>query len=97
MPLKDLDPILHSQLRLKIVSHLMTVEESDFNEVKEVTGATSGNISVQVKKLQEVGYIKVEKGFKNNYQHTALSMTKKGATAFENYVEELKKYLNLND
>ncbi|MEM8524742.1 MAG: transcriptional regulator [Bacteroidota bacterium] len=95
MQLKDLDPILHSQLRLKIVSHLMAAESSDFNEVKEVTGASSGNISVQVKKLQKAEYIKVEKGFKNNYQHTALSMTEKGTKAFETYVEELKKYLNL--
>jgi DNA-binding MarR family transcriptional regulator len=95
MPLKDLNPLLHSQLRLKIVSHLMTVDESDFNEIKAITGATSGNISVQIKKLQQADYIKVEKGFKDNYQHTALSMTEKGATAFEAYVEELKKYLNL--
>jgi DNA-binding MarR family transcriptional regulator len=95
MPLKDLNPLLHSQLRLKIVSHLMTVDESDFNEIKTITGATSGNISVQIKKLQQADYIKVEKGFKDNYQHTALSMTEKGATAFEAYVEELKKYLNL--
>ena len=95
MALNDLDPILHSQLRLKIVSHLMAAEESDFNEVKEVTGATSGNISVQIKKLKKAGYIQVKKGFKDNYQHTALSMTEKGITAFENYVEELKKYLNL--
>ncbi|MEM9888460.1 MAG: transcriptional regulator [Bacteroidota bacterium] len=97
MPLKDLDPILHSQLRLKIVSHLMAAEESDFNAVKEVTGATSGNISVQIKKLQKVGYVHVEKGFKNNYQHTSLSMTEKGIDAFETYVEELKNYLNLDD
>ncbi|MEL6606555.1 MAG: transcriptional regulator [Cyanobacteria bacterium J06614_10] len=95
MQLKDLNPILHSQLRLKIVSHLMAAGGSDFSEVKEVTGASSGNISVQIKKLQEVGYIEVEKGFKNNYQHTALSMTEKGTKAFEAYVEELKKYLNL--
>lgn len=75
----------------------MAAEESDFNEVKEITGATSGNISVQIKKLQKVGYVKVEKGFKNNYQHTSLSMTEEGIHAFETYVENLKNYLNLDD
>jgi len=94
--LKDLNPVLHSQLRLKIVSHLVAAEVSDFNTVKEVTGATSGNISVQIKKLQDVGYVAVEKGFKNNYQHTSLKMTDKGLEAFETYVKELKKYLNLD-
>lgn len=73
----------------------MAAEESDFNEIKEITDANPGNISVQIKKLKKVGYIKVEKGFKDNYQHTALSMTEKGVAAFEAYVEELKKYLNL--
>jgi predicted transcriptional regulator len=64
---KDLDPILHSQLRLAIVSMLMAHEEADFNYIKEVTSATSGNISVQIKNLQDAGYIEVIKSFKNNY------------------------------
>ena len=72
---KDLDPILHSQLRLSIVSTLMTVEEANFNFIKDTTKATSGNISIQIKKLQEAGYIKVKKSFKNNYPNTTLSTT----------------------
>jgi DNA-binding MarR family transcriptional regulator len=92
---KDLDPLLHSQLRLAIVSMLMTNEEVDFNYVKEVTDATSGNISIQIKKLQEAGYIEVVKSFKNNYQNTTLKITKKGIKAFEEYVESLKKYLKV--
>lgn len=95
MPLKDLNPILHAQLRLKIVSHLMVVQESDFNELKEVTGASSGNLSIQMKKLQAADYVHIEKGFKNNYQHTAVKITKHGIDAFEEYVEALKKYLQL--
>ena len=91
---KDLDPILHSQLRLSIVSILMSVEEADFNFIKESTGATSGNISIQVKKLQDAGYIEVKKTFKNNYPNTTLSITKKGIAAFETYVNDLKKYIN---
>jgi DNA-binding MarR family transcriptional regulator len=91
---KDLDPILHSQLRLSIVSTLMTVDEANFNFIKETTNATSGNISIQIKKLQEAGYIEVKKSFKNNYPNTALSITSKGREAFETYVNNLKKYIN---
>jgi DNA-binding MarR family transcriptional regulator len=90
----DLDPILHSQLRLSIVSILMTVEEAEFTFIKESTGAAAGNISIQIKKLQEAGYVKVEKTFKNNYPNTTVSMTKKGIKAFESYVNDLKKYIN---
>jgi DNA-binding MarR family transcriptional regulator len=92
---KDLDPILHSQLRLSIVSTLMTVDEANFNFIKETTNATSGNISIQIKKLQEAGYIEVKKSFKNNYPNTALSITSKGREAFETYVNNLKKYITL--
>jgi predicted transcriptional regulator len=90
---KDLDPLLHSQLRLTIVSMLMTHEEVDFNEIKDTTKATSGNISVQIKKLQDAGYIEVLKSFKNNYQNTSLKITRTGIKAFEDYVESLKQYL----
>ena len=91
---KDLDPVLHSQLRLSIISTLMTVEEANFNFIKETTSATSGNISIQIKKLQEAGYIEVKKSFKNNYPNTALSITSKGREAFETYVNNLKNYIN---
>lgn len=91
---KDLDPILHSQLRLSVVSLLMSVEEASFNFIREETGATSGNLSIQIKKLQEAGYIRVKKSFKNNYPNTSLSMTRKGIEAFEEYVNNLKKYIN---
>lgn len=90
---KDLDPILHSQLRLAIVSILMTVEETNFNFIKDSTNAAAGNISIQIKKLQEAGYIKVEKSFKDNYPNTSLSITRKGIKAFEEYVINLKKYI----
>jgi DNA-binding MarR family transcriptional regulator len=91
---KNLDPLLHSQLRLAIISLLMTSDEVDFNQIKETTNATSGNISVQISKLQEAGYIEVIKSFKNNYQNTSLTITKKGIKAFEEYVESLKQYIN---
>jgi predicted transcriptional regulator len=91
---KDLDPILHSQLRLSIVSILMTVEEADFTFIKETTKAAAGNISIQIKNLQDAGYVKVEKTFKNNYPNTTVSITRKGIKAFEEYVTNLKKYIN---
>jgi DNA-binding MarR family transcriptional regulator len=90
---KDLDPVLHSQLRLSIVSILMSVDEANFNFIKDTTKATSGNISIQIKKLQEAGYIQVEKSYKNNYPNTNLSITRKGREAFEKYVHDLKKYI----
>ncbi|MFJ1492413.1 winged helix-turn-helix domain-containing protein [Capnocytophaga canis] len=90
---KDLDPLLHSQLRLAIMSLLISEEKADFNRVKEVTQATSGNISVQIGKLEKVGYITVTKSFKDNYPNTELALTAKGLQAFEEYVEALKGYL----
>lgn len=97
---KDLDPVLHSQLRLAIMSILISVEEADFSYIKEKTGATSGNISVQVTKLKEAGYINVIKKFKGNYPQTICKITKLGVQKFEVYINALKDYLhpgNLND
>ena len=91
---KDLDPLLHSQLRLTIISLLVASEKADFAHIKEETKAAAGNISLQIKKLQDAGYIKVEKSFKNNYPNTMLSITSKGIKAFETYVNNLKKYIN---
>jgi DNA-binding MarR family transcriptional regulator len=90
----DLDPLLHSQLRLAIVSMLLTSEKVEFTHIQEETKAAAGNISLQIKKLQEAGYINVEKTFKNNYPKTMLSITDKGVKAFESYVNDLKKYIN---
>lgn len=90
---KALNPLLHSQLRLAIISFLVSKTTSDFNELKEVTKATAGNISVQIKKLEDVKYIKVTKGFLNNYQHTTIEITEQGLKAFEEYVKALKNYI----
>ncbi len=92
---KDLDPLLHSQLRLAIVSMLVTSEQVEFTHIKEETKAAAGNISIQIKKLKEAGYINVEKTFKNNYPKTLLSITDKGVQAFEAYVNDLRKYIDL--
>lgn len=93
MDFKALNPLLHSQLRLSIMSFLITNKESDFNELKDVTDSTSGNLSVQLKKLEEAKYLAINKGFKNNYQYTAVIITPEGIDAFEAYVQALKSYI----
>lgn len=90
---KDLDPILHSQLRLAVMSLLVGVKEAEFTFIKEKTGSTAGNLSVQVQKLKEAGYIEVLKQFKDNYPQTICKLTSSGVVAFEKYVENLKSYL----
>jgi len=89
----DLDPLLHQQLRLSIISLLMNVKEADFTYIREKTGATAGNLSVQINKLAEAGYIEVKKSFKDNYPLTTCSMKLEGRKAFENYVKVLQVYL----
>lgn len=90
---QDLDPVLHSQLRLAIVSLLIKNKAMEFTEIKTKTQATAGNLSVQIKKLEEAGYVKVIKSFKDNYPLTTIRLTEKGLIAFEKYVADLKKYL----
>ncbi|MCZ2222144.1 MAG: transcriptional regulator [Chitinophagales bacterium] len=91
---KDLDPILHSQLRLAVMSLLISVKEAEFTFIREKTKATAGNLSVQIQKLKDAGYIEVNKQFKDNYPLTTCSITKKGIDAFEKYVKALQSYLN---
>jgi len=92
---KDLDPMLHSQLRLAIISLLMREKEADFSVLKERTEATAGNLSVQINKLREAGYIEVTKDFKDNYPHTICRITDAGSKAFELYVKSLQSYLTV--
>jgi len=93
--MKELDPLLHSQLRLAVMSILMNVEEADFVYLKEKTDATAGNLSVQIDKLSSAGYISVEKGFVGKKTRTVCQVTEQGRKAFEEYVAALKEYLNL--
>ena len=90
---KDLDPILHSQLRLAVMSLLISVKEAEFTFLKEQTNATAGNLSVQIQKLKEAGYIEVIKQFKDNYPQTICKITSTGISAFEEYVKNLQSYL----
>ena len=90
-----LDPVLHQELRLSIISFLATIESAGFNKLMEVTNASKGNLSVQISKLKAANYITVKKTFKNNYPYTSCSITKEGQKALDTYVENLKKLLNL--
>lgn len=91
---KDLDPILHSQLRLAVMSLLISVKEAEFTFLKEKTNATAGNLSVQIQKLKEAGYIDVVKQFKDNYPQTICKVTSAGVKAFDLYVKNLQTYLS---
>ncbi len=91
--LKPLNPLLHSELRLAVMSLLMGVDETDFVYLREQTGATAGNLSVQIDKLSTAGYIEVEKGFQGKRPRTTCKLTAEGIKAFEEYVEALKEYI----
>lgn len=93
--MKELDPLLHSQLRLAVMSILMNVEEADFVYLKEKTSSTAGNLSVQLDKLSSAGYIAVEKGFVGKKSRTVCRVTDTGRNAFEEYVKDLRKLLNI--
>lgn len=90
-----LDPLLHSQLRLSIMSLLVSVEQADFVFIKEKTEATAGNLSVQLDKLSGAGYIEIIKGYRGKKPNTSCRITKDGIDAFENYVNVLKSYINI--
>lgn len=93
---KELDPILHSQLRLAVMSLLIGVKEAEFTFLKEKTGATAGNLSVQIQKLKDAEYIEVHKQFKDNYPQTLCKVTSRGVDAFEKYVKALQGYISSN-
>jgi DNA-binding transcriptional ArsR family regulator len=94
---KELDPILHSQLRLAVVSLLIGTEIAEFTYIREQTGSTAGNLSIQITKLKEAGYIEVEKKFRNNYPQTLCKITSLGRIKFTEYVDALKDYLKPGD
>ena len=90
---EELDPLLHSQLRLAVMSILLSVDEADFVFLREQTGATAGNLSVQIDKLREAGYIGVHKTFRGKLPCTVCSITKKGIAAFNTYTQALQSYI----
>jgi DNA-binding HxlR family transcriptional regulator len=92
-----LDKLLVNPIRLMIVAVLTKAENCDFNYLKQITETTQGNLSVQLKKLKESGYISIHKSFENNYPKTTCSITKAGTKAFEDHFSNLKNYQNFKD
>ena len=92
---KELDPILHAQLRLAINSLLIGLEEAEFVYLKEKTNTSAGNLSLQLDKLKKADYITIKKGFKGNYPVTICKITPKGLKAFEEYVNTIKQYIHI--
>ena len=93
--MKPLDPLLHSHLRLAVMSVLMNLDEADFVYIKQQTESTAGNLSVQLDKLAEAGYITIEKGFAGKKPRTTCRITQLGKDAFAAYVDALRPYLGL--
>ena len=91
---KEIEKLLFNPIRLKIVSFLISVESASFKKLIKVSGATKGNISIQIKKLQDAGFIKIKKKFKNNYPLTLCYITVKGKKSFEIFFQYLKSYEN---
>ena len=93
--MKELNPLLHSQLRLAVMAILMNVEDADFVYLKEKTESTAGNLSVQIDKLSAAGYLTIEKGFLGKRTRTVCRITPLGRKAFEEYVDALKEYIGM--
>ena len=96
MIFKPLDPLLHNELRLAVMSLLISADEAEFTYIRKQTNATAGNLSVQIDKLSAAGYIDVEKTFKGKRPCTICRITTKGQQAFEAYVDAIKNYLNVD-
>lgn len=93
--LKELNPLLHSQLRLAVMSILMNVDEADFVYIKNVTNSTAGNLSAQIEKLRLAGYIDVKKSFQGKKPHTSCRITPLGKEEFFLYVDSITDYLKI--
>ncbi|MDR1224946.1 MAG: transcriptional regulator [Tannerella sp.] len=90
---KELNPLLHSELRLGVMSILIGVESAEFTYIRKETGASAGNLSVQLEKLSQAGYIAIEKGFNGKMPRTTCRITTEGVSAFREYVEALQSYI----
>jgi DNA-binding transcriptional ArsR family regulator len=89
---KELDPILHSQVRLAIMSLLISFKSAEFSFLLENINTTKGNLSFQLTKLKAAEYIDIKKSFKGNYPLTTCEITEKGITAYETYVNAIDEY-----
>ncbi len=94
-PLPQLDTVIHSRIRLAVLSLLVSLKQADFNYLKKAVGATDGNLSTHLSKLEEAGYIAAKKGFQGKKPLSTYTLTKKGRAAFSQYVKALDEILNI--
>jgi len=90
----QLDPIIHSRIRLAVISILISVKEASFNYLKETIGTTDGNLSASISKLEEAGYISIKKSFKGKKPLTTCRISEKGRNAFSAYLKALETYVS---
>lgn len=93
-PLLDIDQMIHSPARLMVLTYLYVVESADFIFLTRLTGLTWGNISTHLAKLQDAGYVTIEKTFKGRKPHTIIHLSAKGRTAFKKYKKSMQKVLD---
>jgi DNA-binding MarR family transcriptional regulator len=93
-PLSDIDQMIHSPARLMVLTYLYVVESADFVFLMRLTGLTWGNMSTHLTKLQNAGYVTIEKTFKGRKPHTIIHLSDKGRTAFKKYKKSLKQVLD---
>src|SRR5579872_1462420 len=90
---QQIDDVIHSRIRLAIMAVLMAVDEAEFIYLREKVGATDGNLSVHLKKLEEAKYIAVKKSFADRKPITHYKLTSAGRKAFEAYIDNLEKLI----
>ena len=88
-----IDEVIHGRLRLGVMAYLANAEVADFNELKAALEVTQGNLSVQLRKLEDAGYVAIEKGFLGRKPRTQVRITPAGRKAFAIYLEELGKLI----
>ncbi len=93
----NLNTVIHAPLRLAVLSILISVENADFNYLKEATGATDGNLSTHLGKLEQSGLIRISKSFKGKKPHTTCGLTSAGRKAFLAYLDQLEEICRLRD
>lgn len=93
-PLADIDQVIHASARLMVLTYLYVVESVDYVFLMRLTGLTWGNLSTHLTKLEEAGYITLNKEFKGKKPHTTISLTKQGRIAFREYKKSLQQVLN---
>jgi DNA-binding MarR family transcriptional regulator len=93
-PLAGIDQVIHASARLMVLTYLYVVESADYVFLMRLTGLTWGNLSTHLTKLEEAGYVTINKAFKGKKPHTTISLTKQGRTAFREYKKSLQQVLD---